>query len=124
MLLFISALLGCIAFVLLLRAYSCQIGLLDHPGGRKQHASPTPAVGGLAMFIALILALNWAHAFSEGIALLLGCAGLLVTLGVLDDKHDLPVKTRLVIQVFLALVVILGAQGTITHLGALFGGDD
>jgi UDP-GlcNAc:undecaprenyl-phosphate GlcNAc-1-phosphate transferase len=46
-----------------------------------------------------------------------------VLLGVLDDKHGLSVSLRMGIQVFLVSVVIVGAGGTITHLGAMFGRD-
>ena len=31
-----------------------RIGLVDKPGGRKQHEVPTPVVGGLAMFCGFI----------------------------------------------------------------------
>lgn len=124
MLVFFSAMLLCVVFVLLLRSCSTRIGLVDHPGGRKQHSSPTPTVGGLAMFLAVMPALYLGDAYTDKIAVLIGCAGLIATLGVLDDKHDLPVSLRMMIQVFLALMVILGAEGTITHLGALFGGND
>ena len=124
MLIFISALLLCVVFTLLLRSYSSKIGLVDHPGGRKQHSSPTPTVGGLSMSLAVMLALYWGDAYTEKITLLIGCSALLVALGLLDDKHNLQVSLRMMIQVFLALVVILGADGTITHLGALFGAGD
>lgn len=124
MLIFISALLLCVVFILLLRSYSSKIGLVDLPGGRKQHASPTPTVGGLSMSLAVMLALYWGDAYTEKITLLIGCSALLVALGLLDDKHNLQVTLRMMIQVFLALVVILGADGTITHLGALFGAGD
>ncbi len=64
------------------------------------------------------------HAYTDKLILLLDCAGLLVVLGVLDDKHGLKVSLRLMIQVVLSLLVIVGAEGTITHLGALFGAGD
>jgi UDP-GlcNAc:undecaprenyl-phosphate GlcNAc-1-phosphate transferase len=124
MLVFSSSLLLCVVFILLLRHYCLWFGLVDYPGGRKQHFSPTPTVGGLAMFLAITLAMFWAHAYTEDIILLDSCAGILVILGVLDDKCDLRVSLRIMIQVFLVLVIIMGADGTITHLGALFGGND
>ena len=31
-------------------------GLVDHPGGRKQHTAVTPLVGGLAIFLTFLLA--------------------------------------------------------------------
>jgi UDP-N-acetylmuramyl pentapeptide phosphotransferase/UDP-N-acetylglucosamine-1-phosphate transferase len=51
------------------------------------------------------------------------CAAALVLLGVLDDKRGLSVSLRMMIQVFLVSVVIIGAEGTVTHLGAVFGSD-
>ena len=121
---FLYALLLCVALVLLLRSCSDRIGLVDHPGGRKQHTAPTPTVGGVAMFVAVTLALYLGDAYTEKTAMLMGCAALLVLLGVFDDRRGLPVGLRMIIQVFLALMVILGADGTITHLGAIFGVGD
>ena len=48
---------------------------------------------------------------------------MLVILGVLDDKHGLSVALRMMIQVFLVSVVIVGAGGTVTHLGGGLGRD-
>lgn len=121
---FFSALLLSVVFILLLRSCSSKIGLLDHPGGRKQHETPTPTVGGLAMFTALMIALYIGEAYTEELMLLVGSAALLVVLGVLDDKHDLQVGLRMMAQVFLVLLVILGANGIITHLGSIFGQGD
>lgn len=120
---FFVSLAGCAVLILLLRRLADRFGIVDHPGGRKQHTHPTPTVGGLAMYLAVLLTLLLNGGISENIAVLLGCAAALVTLGVMDDKHDLSVSLRMMIQVFLVLVVIVGAEGTITHLGALLGSD-
>jgi len=109
--------------ILLLRNLAHRFGIVDCPGGRKQHAHPTPTVGGPAMFIAVLLALLWQGALIGDVAVLMGCAAALVMLGVLDDKHGLSVPLRMLTQVFLVVVVIVGAEGTITHLGALLGSD-
>lgn len=124
MLVFMAVLLLCVVLILALRNCSSKIGLLDYPGGRKQHANPTPTVGGLAMFIAVAVVMHFADAHNEQTMLLTVCSGLLVVLGVLDDKHDLRVSLRMMAQVFLALIVIMGADGTIIHLGALLGSND
>lgn len=120
---FIVSLISCTVLILLLRGAAHRLGIVDHPGGRKQHTQPTPTVGGLAMFMAAMLAMLLSNGLSGNIAVLLGCSAALVTLGVLDDKHGLSVRLRMMIQVFLVVVVIIGAEGTITHLGALFGSD-
>ncbi len=124
MLVFFVALVSCSVLILLLRKIAHRFGFVDHPCGRKQHTNSTPTVGGVAMFLGMTLALHFGNAYTGKLKLLIDCAGLLVVLGVLDDKHGLKVSFRLMIQVILSLLVILGADGTITHLGALFGAGD
>lgn len=99
------------------------MNFVDHPGGRKQHAHPTPTVGGLAMFVAVLITLIASDAMHGKVVRLMGMAALLVVLGVLDDRRGLSVSLRMMIQVFLVTVVVVGAGGTVTHLGALFGSD-
>jgi len=120
----IVSLICCTVLILLLRGVAHRLGIVDHPGGRKQHVHPTPTVGGVAMFVAVAFTLYLSDAYTEKLTLLIGCSALLVALGVLDDKYDLRVSLRMMTQVFLVLLVILGAEGTIMHLGALFGAED
>jgi UDP-GlcNAc:undecaprenyl-phosphate GlcNAc-1-phosphate transferase len=120
---FIISLLSCVVLILLLRVAAHFFGLVDNPGGRKQHAHPTPTVGGLAMYLAVLLAVLWNGGISENVTVLMGSAAALVMLGIFDDKVGLSVSLRMMIQVFLVLVVIIGAEGTVTHLGAVFGSD-
>jgi len=120
---FIISMLVCAILILLLRKVAHRLDIIDRPGGRKRHEHPTPMVGGLAMFIAVLAALFIGDALHGNVTTLLECAAVLVMLGVLDDKHGLSVSLRMMIQVFLVSVVIVGAGGTITHLGALFGRD-
>lgn len=118
---FFVSLAGCAVLILLMRRLAYRFDIVDCPGGRKQHEHPTPTVGGLAMYLAVLLTLLWNGGISENVAVLLGCTAALVVLGVFDDKHGLSVSLRMMIQVFLVLIVITGAEGTIMHLGALFG---
>jgi len=118
------AFVGTVAFVLLLRFVAHRFGVVDHPGGRKQHEYPTPTIGGIAMFGAVAIALGVWHGYSVDTTVVIGCAAVLVLLGVLDDQHDLNVRLRLLIQVSLSLVVILAADGKITHVGSLLGFGD
>jgi len=120
---FIVSILVCMILILLLRKFAHQLNVIDYPGGRKQHEYATPTVGGLAMFLAVLISLATGDALHGKIAILIGCAAALVTLGVLDDKHGLSVSVRMMIQVFLVTAVIVGAGGTVTHLGAIFGFD-
>ena len=118
---FIVSMVSCVALIFLLRVVAHFFGIVDYPGGRKQHERPTPTVGGLAMFFAVLIALIVDDSLHGDVAILLGCAAALVVLGILDDKRGLSVSLRMMIQVFLVTVVIVGAGGTVTHLGAMFG---
>lgn len=120
---FIVSMLVCLILIVLFRKLALRIDFVDRPGGRKQHEHPTPLVGGLAMFVAVLTTLIICDELRGNVEILLGCAAALVMLGILDDKHDLPVTLRMIIQVFIVTVVIVGARGTITHLGELFGRD-
>jgi UDP-GlcNAc:undecaprenyl-phosphate/decaprenyl-phosphate GlcNAc-1-phosphate transferase len=120
---FIVSMLACAILILLLRSVAHRWGIVDRPGGRKQHEHPTPTVGGLAMFVAVLTALFVNNSLRGDVEILLGCAAVLVILGILDDKRGLSVSLRMMIQVFLVSVVIVGAGGEITHLGALIGRD-
>ncbi len=121
MLIFFVSSMTCVVLVLLLRKMARGWGMLDHPDERKQHAHPTPTVGGIAMFGALLLAVQFGLQMMPSQVVLLACAGALLALGIYDDKHNLPVNFRLMTQVTLALIVILGAQGAVTHIGSVFG---
>jgi len=120
---FVVSTLVCAILILLLRGVAHRWGIVDCPGGRKLHKYPTPTVGGLAMFVAVLVALMLSDALQGNVAVLMGSAAALVALGVLDDKHGLSVSLRMMIQVFLVTVVIVGAGGTVTHLGAFLGAD-
>lgn len=101
-----------------------RLGLLDLPAGRKDHALPIPATGGIAMLVGILLAggivFHDAGPASLGFA---AAAIILVTLGVLDDKFDLPWWLRIAVQVFAALVMVHVGGIRIERLGDVFGMD-
>ena len=121
---FLNSLVVCLGLVYLLRGLACRFGLVDHPGGRKLHAHPTPTLGGVAMFLSVALTMYFEGYFFGNIKILIACSALLVVLGMMDDRFNLPVSLRLMAQVFFSLLVILGAGGMITHLGGIFGSGD
>ena len=54
---FASALVFTIALVPLIRLAAIRLNILDLPGGRKAHVNATPLLGGVAIFLACLLAL-------------------------------------------------------------------
>lgn len=115
----IVALAFCLSLVLtpVVRAWLRHRGLVDQPGLRRSHRTPTPRGGGLALVAALSLALIWAAGFDGLVAVVLVLA--LAAIGWLDDIHDLPVRWRLAGQLTVALLM-LGYAGPIA--GVALGG--
>lgn len=110
-----------IALIYLLDPIARRIGLLDHPGGRKDHASPTPVTGGLAIAIgtiapALLLTEMTPQLVGLGVA-----AVILIGVGVIDDLKDIPWPIRIVAQVAAALSIALIGGVKVEAIGPVFG---
>lgn len=108
-------------------ALVARFGVLDHPGGHKQHDASTPFVGGFGIIAAMMTVLSVGSGqFSELSALPLhvivfGASVLFVT-GFADDIWHISFKIRFVIQALVAVVlVVLGGVG-LSSLGHLLPG--
>src|SRR5690606_33195836 len=90
------------------RQIAMRLGVVDKPSQRKIHLDNKPLMGGLAIYVAFTLSLLLfsppAHLVQFG-ALLAGAA-LLALVGLLDDRYNLGIRIRLVVQVVAALTVI------------------
>ena len=93
------------------------MGLMDMPTARKTHGEPTPLVGGLALFVVLMVVSIALQAFSW----LMLCAGILVLMGALDDARHLGVRLRLVFQLVCACMMLIGSGVSIQSLGVYHG---
>lgn len=107
--------------ILLLRPVAPTLNLLDIPHGRKQHTGSVPLIGGLAIYLSLLLVL--ANQVSTDITLgyYLACAAMIVILGAFDDALDLSVKLRLAVQLIVGLAMIYSLDLHISNLGNIFG---
>src|SRR5690554_3792438 len=108
--------------IALLRRQALQWGLVDRPGGRKQHEHATPLVGGIAMAAAYILTMLAISPTSNQKSLLFGLM-ILVALGVVDDLRDLSAKKKLIWQLLAATVIVVPGADYVYHLGYLWGGE-
>lgn len=112
-----------ILMVVWLRAQAPRFGLVDEPGGRKQHHGTVPLVGGLAMFAGVVvfaLGGEWSH----GQMVLLAALTLLVLKGYLDDRYDLRATMRFLVQAIAVLMMIYWGGIRLDNLGNLFGAGD
>lgn len=86
--------------------------LVDRPDSRKDHARPTPKIGGIAVFAAVLLttagrAIHTGTLPDPGLALLLGSGLVIVVLGLVDDLSGLSWQVRLAVQTAVAAGTLL-----------------
>ena len=104
----------------LVRRSVVRIGAIDNPSDRKVHPSPTPTMGGLAMYIGLLVGLGVSRVLpffsdmnkgsSEPVAVVVTCS-LIAALGALDDLRGTSALAKLTGQIFVAgLLVLSGVQ--------------
>jgi len=119
-----TALLLTLVAMLLLIPLARRLQLLDYPTERKDHATPTPVVGGLAISIGIIATTCFYELQHGGLdqqffAYATAVILLLVT-GQLDDKYDLPWWLRILAQVVAALITAVWGGVRAEHIGPLF----
>lgn len=103
----------------LLTPLARRISLLDHPSDRKVHTSPTPLVGGLAVYLSLVIVAWQATSYSAEALPLLAACGLMLITGMLDDLHELSPTTRFVVQIVCCCVMIFASGVVLTDFGSL-----
>src|SRR6185295_9605604 len=115
-------LLVTILFMFALRPLARGMGLIDRPGGRKMHVGEVPVIGGLAMAGGLAIGALYSHTALEGFAFFLTATAVLVLIGALDDRYDLPASVRFLAQICAALLMVAGADVYAVDIGQPFFG--
>ena len=97
----------------LIRRLAVRVGAVDHPSSRKIHESSTPLLGGVAVYLAFLIAIlaNTAGlaaplVLNEGMLGVLAGGTLLLLVGVRDDIRHVPATAKLVVQLLAATIVI------------------
>ncbi|MGI9291127.1 MAG: MraY family glycosyltransferase [Gammaproteobacteria bacterium] len=110
---------------MLLRPVASRLGLTDLPDTRKSHQGEMPLVGGIAIYLAIILAillhflLFGQSAQNDQILSFLGGALLLVIVGAWDDWVGLSPLIRFLAQIFAAFIMVYGGGIFLSDLGHL-----
>src|SRR5262249_32599745 len=104
-------------------------GIVDHPGGRKQHAHVTPLLGGVGAFVAMgvgLLVVQKLGPAAAGLDLrvqeigwVLGAGMIIFLIGLVDDifKDRMSFQLKLLGQVFGVLVVMWPHIATLVQRG-------
>lgn len=108
--------------MLALRPFARSVGLIDRPGGRKMHIGEIPVIGGLAMFAGLLVSGLYTYQSYPDFPYLIAGLAVLVFVGVLDDRFDLPAPVRFIGQTSAALLMVAGANVVANNIGNVFFG--
>ena len=109
MLIFASALVLAIGATPLVRRVALRLGVIDRPNARKIHVNPIPLLGGVAIYVAFIVALLlFGNRFrvNELVGILVG-ATLVSFLGAWDDRRGLSPLLKLVGQFLAASILVI-----------------
>lgn len=112
-----------VLFMFALRPVARSLGLIDRPGGRKMHEGEVPVIGGVAMFLGFGLGGIYNAEALENYYYFLAALSILVVIGAVDDRYDLPPAVRFLAQVCAAFVLLAGADLSVVDLGRPFFGE-
>lgn len=108
--------------IVFLRELAKKINLVDKPNERKKHIGSIPLVGGISIYVTLMIALWVEQNLLINTDVYLLCASVLVIVGVVDDKYDVDYRIRLAVQILISCAMIFAAGLFLKSLGSIFFG--
>jgi UDP-GlcNAc:undecaprenyl-phosphate/decaprenyl-phosphate GlcNAc-1-phosphate transferase len=114
----LNAFLLSLMFSIVMARVAPRIGFVDFPTSRKRHNSPIPLVG-LAVFVAFGISALLLGRFPSGASSLFVGLSMIVLVGVVDDKVDLPAAFKLLLQVVSVIMVASSHAMEIVSIGNL-----
>ncbi|MBI1800225.1 MAG: undecaprenyl/decaprenyl-phosphate alpha-N-acetylglucosaminyl 1-phosphate transferase [Chloroflexi bacterium] len=109
LLIFVAALILASATTPIAQRVALRIGLTDQPSARKIHLKPKPLMGGVALYLATIVALlafSQPLEFTQLVGIVIG-ATLVSFFGLWDDHQAVGSGAKLIVQVVAALILVL-----------------
>jgi UDP-GlcNAc:undecaprenyl-phosphate GlcNAc-1-phosphate transferase len=106
---FAVGLIASMGLTIPVRQFALRVGMVDHPGPRKVHVQPMPLLGGLAIYLGVLIALLVSlggPALRQVIGIYAG-ATLVAVVGILDDRGLLHHQIKLFGAMPLAAVILL-----------------
>ncbi len=105
--------------VFFLSKYAPKVGLLALPGEHRLHKIATPMVGGIAIYLSLLLGV---FTIDKTATLLLPSLFLICAVGALDDRFALPSWVRFLAQGISAYLMVYFTNVVLVDLGYLLSG--
>jgi len=107
---FLFAFLGTGALTPLMVWIGHRWNLVDRPTDRKIHVTPTPRLGGLALYAGFVGSILLNSIVPDWMVAILAAGSLLLIIGVLDDIRELPASVKLLGQLLAAGIVIASGK--------------
>ncbi|WP_029374095.1 MraY family glycosyltransferase [Mycobacterium sp. UM_WWY] len=108
------------------RVVAIRLGAVAYPRERDVHVQPTPRMGGLAMYVgvasAVLLAsqlpaLNRGFVYSTGMPAVVVAGGLIMAIGLIDDRWGLDALTKFAGQITAASVLVtMGVAWSVLYI--------
>ncbi len=88
-----------------------RLGIMDIPGGRKDHEAPTPLLGGLAIFCSFVFSLLINGIMTPILVTVVSASTIILAVGIFEDWFGVREWVRLLAQVAaFAMVALAGVQ--------------
>jgi UDP-GlcNAc:undecaprenyl-phosphate GlcNAc-1-phosphate transferase len=119
--LLLIAFISSFCVIIFLRPIAIKIGLVDKPNSRKYHTGHIPLIGGISVYTGLLFASIFMLLLSPEhrpeLMTYLFASLLMVITGALDDRFDLSVRVRVVVQIVIASIMMFVGNAIIFDLG-------
>ncbi|MBL6905031.1 MAG: hypothetical protein ISR27_05830 [Pseudomonadales bacterium] len=96
-----------------------RIGLVDIPGGRKTQLTPTPLVGGVGIFLGILVVSLAMPGLSNEFGSLLSLSALILFIVTVDDAKELTPSSRMLGHSLVAVSMAVVAGVELRSMGAL-----
>nr|WP_247739198.1 MraY family glycosyltransferase [Bacillus sp. 165] len=83
-----------------------KIGAVDKPNARKVHEKIMPRLGGLAIFIGVVVGYFVSGLYHERMTSIVVGAFVIIIIGILDDMYELSAKKKFLGQILVALLIV------------------
>ena len=108
------------------RALATRLGAVAYPRERDVHVQPTPRMGGLAMYVGVVAAvllasqlpaLTRGFVYSSGMPAVVVAGGLIMAIGLIDDRWGLDALTKFAGQITAASVLVtMGVAWSVLYI--------
>ncbi len=106
LLVFFISLISTLLLTPYLISYLRKINVVDIPGGRRINTKIVPRMGGLIIFLVVLVVLNTFSEDVNSISKLITAVSILMFCGIIDDVVGLKSMVKLILQIISAFIII------------------